>query len=90
MCFDIADLARRNPCRHMRRLNDRRLRLDRRGGVACLFRPVIVDRITPDHGNHLVAVRQRIFQPAQHHQTRTVAKHGASGIRIKRAAMTIG
>ena len=89
MRLDIADVARGYPGCGMGGLNNLGLRLDGWGRIARLFRPVIVDGIPPDHGNHVVAVRQCIFQPAQHNQPRTIAKHRARGICIEGAAMTI-
>ena len=89
MRLDIADVARSNPGRLVRRPDYFRLRFDRRRCIPRLSRAVIVDGIAPDHRDHSVAVRQRIFQPAQHHQSRAIAKHRARGIRIKRAAMPV-
>ena len=61
-----------------------------RGRIPDLNRAIVVDRGSPDHGAHGIAVGNRFRKPLQKHRPHPVSGNGSSGFAIERAAVTVG
>ena len=89
VAFDIADRPRPDP-RHRMGLGDgARLPVDARRQIARLGRAVVVDRRALDDRPDVVAIGQRILQPAQHHRPGPRAEDRALGAMVEGMAMPV-
>ena len=90
VAFDIVDAVRADARRRVRLHDGLRLPADAGGKVARLVGAVVVDRRALDDGPDVVAVADRIVQPAQHHDRRAAAEDRALGPVVEGVAVAVG
>ena len=80
MRFDVGDRIGVDAGERLRHRDDLRVALDARRGEADLCAAVVVERGALDDGVDVIAGRDGIRQPAQHHDAEAVAEHRALGV----------